>query len=322
MTDPACKLSDAEFRLISETVYKHCGITLNENKRDMVQARLAKQLRDGGHASVSEYLKQVMSDASGDEFTDLIDAISTNLTSFFREADHFQYIKETLVPAMVKRSRTDQNRRLLAWCAACSSGEEPYSLGITLCQSLVSASRLPGRPMPAVDSQGGPAGWDIRILATDISTRMLRTAAAAQYPEARLTGVPPDCREVYFQADPQAPHRPERRHDPERIHLHEVRPFLRRMIRFRHLNLMDPWPFKGPFDLIFCRNVMIYFDQATQERLVSRFGQCLRPGGLLFTGHSESLSGINHRLKQVKPSIYAKPQGGVIAALASMEGRE
>jgi chemotaxis protein methyltransferase CheR len=272
-------ISEAEFRQISDLVYQHCRINLHDGKKELVRARLAKQMRNGGFSRMSDYLDHVLGDASGEEFTLLIDSLSTNLTSFFRESAHFDHLKEKFLPALAARKRKQGNQRILAWSAGCSSGEEPYSLAMLLNQEL-----------PAQE------GWDVRMLATDISTRVLESAQRGQYPESRVQSIPPAMRAKHLEIS---------RVDGNKIYT--VNSFLRGMIRFRHLNLMDAWPFKGPFDFIFCRNVMIYFDKPTQEKLVGRYYEVLQPGGLLFTGHSESLTGVNHRFRYVEPTIYARP---------------
>ncbi|MDB5294046.1 MAG: protein-glutamate O-methyltransferase CheR [Phycisphaerales bacterium] len=276
-----CEITPAEFRRVSELVHRHCGISLNDGKMSLVQARLAKRLRAGRFGTVTAYLDHVQADPGGSEFTELIDAISTNLTSFFREDDHFRYLADHGVPGMLARRRgAAGGARVRAWSAACSTGEEPYSLAMTL-----------------LDALGPKAGSvDLKILATDICTRVLRTAEAGVYDEARVRSVPPDKRARYL--------RPERQGGRAAF---KVVPEVRDAIRFRHLNLTGAWPFAGPFQFIFCRNVMIYFDKPTQERLVGRFYDCLEPGGLLFTGHSESLTGVAHRFRYVQPTIYARP---------------
>jgi chemotaxis protein methyltransferase CheR len=271
-------VSEAEFRQISDLVYRHCRINLHDGKKELVRARLAKRMRGGGFTNVGQYIEHVLADASGAEFTGLIDSLSTNLTSFFREVAHFNYLKAHFLPALAARKRKQGANRILAWSAGCSSGEEPYSLAMMLSDEL-----------PAGE------GWDVRILATDISTRVLDIARAGSYPAARVQSVPPPQRQQYLTAA--------RRNSTM---LYSVVPAVRRLVRFRHLNLMDAWPFSGPFDFIFCRNVMIYFDKPTQEKLVNRYHDVLRPGGLLFTGHSESLTGIAHRFRYVEPTIYAR----------------
>jgi chemotaxis protein methyltransferase CheR len=271
-------VSEAEFRQISDLVYRHCRINLHDGKKELVRARLAKRMRGGGFTRVADYMDHVLGDASGAEFTSLIDSLSTNLTSFYREVAHFNYLKEHFLPALAARKRKQGAARVLVWSAGCSSGEEPYSLAMLLSDEL-----------PA------DQGWDVRILATDISTRILEAARAGSYPATRVQAVPPAQRQQYMETARQGG-----------TNIYKMSGRLRQMIRFRHLNLMDTWPFKGPFDFIFCRNVMIYFDKPTQEKLVNRYYEVLQSGGLLFTGHSESLTGIAHRFKYVEPTIYAR----------------
>jgi len=276
------QVTEADFQLVREVLYKHCGISLGDEKQAMVRARLAKQIRSGGFASAAEYLDYALADRSSDAFTGLINALTTNLTSFFREPEHFKYLTETAMPALLKRKAESSDSRLLVWSAACSSGEEPYTIGITILESL---ERL--RPVRKID---------LRILATDISTNVLARAQAGIYDAARMANVPQGYAAKYFSAG--------RTGGAEGNYT--VTDALRTPVRFRHLNLLGPWPFKGPFDFIFCRNVMIYFDKPTQQDLVNRMWNCLAPGGLLFTGHSESLTRISHRFANRLPSIYEK----------------
>ena len=279
------QLTDDDFQAVRTVVYDHCGISLSDDKRTLVRARLAKQVRTGQFTSATDYLEHALADRKSTAFTEFIDAISTNLTSFFRESDHFDYLSNTVLPAMLKHKREIGDGRIRAWSAACSSGEEPYSLAITI--------------LEAINLSGfGAANWDIRLLATDISTRMLARARAGIYTESQMASVPPRHRGRYFKDASSSAN------DATQ---YAVSSRLSDIVRFRHLNLMEPWPFKGPFDFIFCRNVMIYFDSATQEKLVERYSHCLSPGGLLFTGHSESLTGIKHRFQNIRPSIYQKP---------------
>jgi chemotaxis protein methyltransferase CheR len=276
----SANLTDAEFTRLSDLVYKHCGINLHDGKVELVRARLAKQMRVGNFATASEYLEHVLADPTGGEFTRLIDALSTNLTSFFRERNHFDYLQQHFLPKVIAEKQRKGGKRLRAWSAGCSSGEEPYSLAMTLLEA----------------TAGGPAsGWDVKLLATDISTRVLALAQRGAYDKQRVDGVPPDLRNKYLTASKF-----------EGRTFYDVSRPLQQLIAFRHLNLMQNWPFSGPFDFIFCRNVMIYFDKPTQEKLVGRFHDCLAPGGMLFTGHSESLTGINHRFRYVQPTIYGK----------------
>jgi chemotaxis protein methyltransferase CheR len=272
------KLTDGEFRRISEVVYQHCGINLHDGKVALVRARLAKRMRHGGFASVSDYMDFVETDSSGEEFTQLIDAISTNLTSFFRERRHFDYLGAELLPRLMNRRRQDGKFRIRGWSAACSTGEEPYSLAITLHESA-----------PAHEP------WDIKLLATDISTRVLKIAREGTYDKQRLAPLSAAQKSRYFEPAARMSRGAQ-----------TVGSALRDIVRFRHLNLMERWPFDGSFDFIFCRNVMIYFDKPTQQRLVQRFWEILDSGGTLFTGHSESLTGISHKFQYVEPTIYLK----------------
>jgi len=270
-------VSDRDFVMISDLVHQHCGINLHDGKRELVQARIAKKLRLGGFSTASQYIDHVLADKSGERFRDLVDSLSTNLTSFFRESNHFDFLSEQFLHTLIERKRKQHSTRIRAWSAGCSSGEEPYTLAITL--------------LEAVEGQGS---WDIKILATDISRKVLAIAQNGAYDKSRVEKVPPMLRSKYFMAG------------PDREHV-QVGTALRNTIRFNYLNLQEDWPFSGPFDVIFCRNVMIYFDKPTQQRLVNRFYDVLEGGGLLFTGHSESLTGINHKFNYVRPTIYVKP---------------
>lgn len=272
------ELSEKDFRTISDLVYKYCGINLHDGKKELVRARLAKRLRILKIRSFPEYIEYALSDPNKNEFTALIDALSTNLTSFFREIQHFEYLKKVFYPAMIERKRAEKNYRIRVWSAGCSSGEEPYTIAITLLDALP-----PGEP------------WDIRVLATDISTTMLESAKAGIYDQKRVDPLTPQQKQKYLIF---------RRSGRER--LYEVSKSLRDCVTFAKLNLMGEWPIKSPLDFIFCRNVMIYFDKATQEKLVNRYYNLLDNKAVLFTGHSESLTGIAHRFNYVQPTIYAR----------------
>ncbi|MCK5566169.1 MAG: protein-glutamate O-methyltransferase [Planctomycetes bacterium] len=271
-------LSDEEFATISKLVYEHCKINLHDGKRELVRARLAKRLRKLGIRTFSEYINFALNDESGQEFTNLIDSLSTNLTSFFRENQHFEYLKDVFYPMIMKRKVAQGDCKIRAWSAGCSSGEEPYTIAITL--------------QEAISGQGS---WDVKVLATDISTRMLEKAKRGIYEKKRVDPVSPQQKTRYLL---------QTKIDGE-VH-YEVGDALRKTVVFAHLNLMESWPIKPPIDFIFCRNVMIYFDKQTQERLVSRFWEMLGHDGILFTGHSESLTGIKHRFKYIQPTIYRK----------------
>jgi chemotaxis protein methyltransferase CheR len=273
----ADKIPPALFAELCERIHLHCGIVLKDGKQDLVRARVAKLVRDQGHSDVSTYLRQVLAGNGTDDFHRLVDALSTNLTSFFRESHHFDYLGGQLLPALAQRRRSrGGSLRLRGWSAGCSTGEEPYTIAITV--------------LDAMTAHG--ISGDFRLLATDISSKVLETAARGHYPRIRTLGVPPRQRQRFF-------------HDLD----HDttaVTDELRNTIIFNYLNLQSPWPFTGIFDFIFCRNVMIYFDRPTQERLVNRFYNILAPGGMFFTGHSESLAGLEHRFRYVQPTIYTK----------------
>ncbi len=269
------QITDSEFEQISDLVYRHCGINLHKGKRELVHARIAKQLRSKGLRNFAEYMEVIRADHSGQEFSALIDSISTNLTSFFRENRHFEFLKDVLLPGLIAQSA---RRELRVWSAGCSSGEEPYSLAMTIAEALE-----------------GHGKWDAKILATDISRRMLSVAEAGVYDVSKTKPIPLSLRGKYFK-----PFGGEG-------NAYQAGANIKSMIRYRYLNLIEPWPFKGPFDVIFCRNVMIYFDKPTQEKIVEQFYSRLAPGGMLFTGHSESLTGAEHGLKYVEPTIYVRP---------------
>lgn len=272
-------LSEKEFRTVSDLVYKHCGINLHTGKKELVRARLAKRLRLLKIRTFAEYIDYAINDPSGREFTMLIDSLSTNLTSFFRESQHFDYLNRVFYPAMLQRKSAAKNFRIRAWSAGCSSGEEPYTIAITL-----------------LDMLQGQGRWDVKVLATDISTKVLGIAKRGIYENKRVEPVSPQQKQKYLlhtKVDGQQ--------------CYEVSNALREVITFGLLNLMGQWPIQGPIDFIFCRNVMIYFDKQTQQRLVNRYWDLLDSGGVLFTGHSESLTGIEHKFKYVQPTIYAKP---------------
>ncbi len=270
------ELSPREFARFRQLVHRHAGISLSEQKRELVQGRLAKILRERGLASFQEYYELVAGDASGVELAGLLDAVSTNQTAFWREPAHFQFLLDELFPAWRRERRGNLAWRL--WSAGCSTGEEPYTLAMVLQESL-----------PETEVQG------CAILASDLNTQVLATAQAGVYPAERLSPLPLPWRRRYFLQG------------TGRWQGHfRVKPALRQRVKFFRFNLMDRFPFQEELDVIFCRNVMIYFDKQTQAELVSKFLGSLKPGGYLLIGHSESLCNLKHRFTYIRPAIYRK----------------
>jgi chemotaxis protein methyltransferase CheR len=268
--DAAC--TDAELRFIAEVVRAHSGIVIRENKSAMLRGRLLRRMAALGLATLRDYAALLKSPHMARELPALLNAVTTNHTAFFRERHHFDQLAEAL-PAML----AGPSRRLRLWSAACSSGEEAYSMAGVL-----------------VRAMGTQRSHDARILATDIDTDILRRAAAAEYTTDVLARAPADLR-------PLLQERPGSRAG----HSLMGQALLERL-RFEPLNLLEPWPFSGRFDVIFCRNVMIYFDQPTKHRLVTRFVEALQPGGLLFIGHSESLGSNYPELQLVGRTAYRR----------------
>ncbi len=272
-------MRDSEFDFIRTFVYERSRISLGADKRELVAARLGKRLRAVRMESVGAYCRLLQAPGGEEEFNHLIDIISTHHTSFFRENGHFEFVRERVVPEMLTRARAERWPRFHAWSAACSSGEEPYSLAIVLTETL----------------QG--KAWPWHIEATDISHGVLEQACAGIYREDALEPVPAASRRLHFQrgVGPQAGN-------------FRVKPELKSGVSFHALHLLGgPSPFSGPFQLILCRNVMIYFDRPTQEELVNKLAAQLVPGGYLLVGHAESLTNIRHSLQSIKPAVYRRP---------------
>lgn len=266
-----CELTEEQFRYISGVLHKHAGIRMPDGKQGLVRARLTKRLRALGLVDFDSYLDLVTGDPTGREFREMVDVLTTNKTSFLREAAHFDYLRDIIFP--------QHSGPLRLWSAGCSTGEEPYTLAM-LCN----------------DRSPDCASNTTRILATDISHRVLERAKAGTYPADDMAAVPSSWLRQYWTAARDAHGRD----------VYEAGNSLRQLVQFARLNLMDRWPMQGPFDAIFCRNVMIYFDKATQQQLVQRYWALLRPGGHLFVGHSESLTGLSHRFRYVQPAVYVR----------------
>ena len=268
-------MTEKQFEGICTFVKEVCGINLHQGKKELVKARLAKRLRKLGLSKFEDYLAYMEKDTSGVELSCMLDALSTNLTSFFRESEHLDW----LVRELTSGSETKRGgRRLRIWSAGCSSGEEPYSIGIILKEEVPGFSQ-----------------WDTKVLATDLSTAMLALGTKGIYTKERIKDVPAKWRATNFTCIETRPEK-----------LFQVNDDVRRMVTFGKLNLMAAWPMRGPFDFIFCRNVMIYFNKDTQGRLIERFRELLAPEGILFLGHSESLAGVKHLFNYVAPTVYRK----------------
>ena len=269
--------TEQDFAYLGDLVTGHTGITLGGHKRQLVYGRLARRLRQLGLTDFAEYCRY-LDQHMDSELGELINAITTNLTSFFRENHHFEHLAQHALPD--RMARGGATRRLRLWSAGCSTGEEPYSIAMTVAETL----------------GGDLALWDARVLATDIDTQVLERAASGIYPEERIEGIEPTRRRRWFRrgAGPNAGKT-------------KVQEDLQALIAFRQLNFMDAvWPMRGPFDVIFCRNVVIYFDKATQKTLFNRFADLLALDGYLYVGHSESLHGTSTRFRLIGRTIYQK----------------
>ncbi len=261
------------FDSIRTLVYEKAGIALNEGKQALVSARLGKRMRALNICDYRQYLEHLNRDKTGEEIVQLLDAIATNVTSFFRESAHFDFLSEQMRKWVQKGQH-----RFRFWSAACSSGEEPYTMAMIIKQA----------------SEG--YSTDTKILATDISTRILNKAVQGEYAEEKVKTVSTQLREKYFSVTSE-----------NGIKTYRVKDSLRSLVLFKRLNLsVTPFPMHGPMDAIFCRNVMIYFDNPVRKRLLDEHFRLIKPGGFLFVGHAESLTGILSGFKLVKPSIYEK----------------
>jgi len=267
------KISPHEFSHLSSLVKERFGIVL-ETKETMVSARLSKKLRELNYRSFKDYYKHVCSDSSGTALKDMVDALTTNFTSFFREHEHFDLLRDKVV------TEHKAHDPLRVWSAACSTGEEPYSIVITLLEAL------------------GDSGRSIEVVASDVSTRALKRAAEALYQADQVATVPKALLRKYFLKG-----------EGQWTGWYRVKPLVRDLVHFRHTNLMDTLPKQAPFSVIFCRNVMIYFDRAGQESVVNRLAPLLQPNGYLFIGHAEGLAGVTHPLRYIQPAVYKNVAG-------------
>ena len=271
-------LTGKEFEQFRDLAYKTFGLDLKEGKEQLVSSRLSKLIAGLSFRSFNEYYDHVVADRTGEALLAMVDALTTNHTSFLREPAHLDFLRDHIVPELAKRDR------VRIWCAASSTGEEPYTLAFSVSEALPPNSRA-----------------RVEIVASDISTRVLDIAKRGVYAADRLEGVPPALQSKYFL-----------RGEGRSKGFYKIKPELRKLVEFRRINLVEPYPDMEPFPAIFCRNVMIYFDKPTQERVVNRMAHYLEPGGYLFIGHSESLMGTNQPLEYVRPAVYRKAGGGAI----------
>jgi len=266
--------TETDFNRVRSVVHAHAGIHLADSKQNLVYNRLARRLRVLGFDDFQSYLAYVEGPGHDEEFTHLINAITTNLTFFFRENHHFEFLTQELFPALLKKNA--DTRKVRIWSAGCSTGEEPYSLAIVAKESF-------------------PAGWDVRIDASDLDTNVIDTGREGVYSIEALKGVTQDRVKRWFLRGSGA-----------NAGMVKVKPDLKEIIRFQQVNLMNDWPWNESFDIVFCRNVVIYFDKPTQQRLFARYHQALKSDGHLFIGHSESLYKVSEQFKLLGKTIYQK----------------
>jgi len=271
-------ISDAEFNSIRDLVYKQFGITLSDQKKSLVVGRLQKKIKEHGFQNFKQYYDLLISDKSGKVLIELANQITTNHTFFFREPDHFDFFKSDILPWMVKEHKAKGDNDLRIWCAAASSGEEPYTLIITLLEHFGTDYK----------------NWNCGLLATDVSEKALSGAVGGVYVDTRLQGVPPAILSKYFKKVPDG---------------YAVTDQLKKEVTYRKFNLMNKTlPFKKKFDCIWCRNVMIYFDNPTKHELVNRMYESTVNGGYLLIGHSETLDRNQTKWKYIKPAVYRKEE--------------
>jgi chemotaxis protein methyltransferase CheR len=270
--DATPALGTRDFEQIRQLAHGTFGLDLKPGKEELVSARLRRLLRNGGFQSFQDYYHHVLADRTGVALAAMIDALATNHTAFLREPDHFTFLREEVLPALTSRETLE------VWSAACSTGEEVWTLAMLLNEALPSHR--------------------FSIVATDISNKALHSAQAAEYSQDRCQGIPAAWLTRYFVAGSGT------------AKTYGVAPRVRAQVGFRRLNLVEPFSWSRLFPVIFCRNVMIYFDRQTQEQVVARLAASLEPGGYLFVGHAESLTRISHALDYVRPAVYRKPGNG------------
>lgn len=266
-------MSDADFEQISELAYLYTGIVLGPHKKDMLYGRLARRLRELGLKNTQDYIPLIKSE-NDPEVSKFINAISTNLTSFFREAHHFEFLEQVALKEWENKYKSTQKIRI--WSAGCSTGEEPYSIAMTM---------LGNKNFKQ---------WDCKILATDLDSKVIDKGRQGIYSLDRVENISLKQKMEWFL------------HDKNHPEIVKVKPELQELVSFKRLNLLEKWPMKGKFDLIFCRNVVIYFNETTQAQLFDRFADMLNEGGYLVIGHSESLNRLCQRFNSIGKTIFQK----------------
>jgi chemotaxis protein methyltransferase CheR len=271
-------MTDAEFALLRALMYEHSGIDLKESKRELLKGRLAKRLRHHGYQTFAQYYDRLKNqDPDGSELQEMINAVTTNKTSFFREGHHFDCLRDRILLPACRAAAQGKRPRIRIWSAGCSTGEEPYTIAITVAAHL---DRL--------------AAWDVKVLGSDIDTSVLAKARAATYPTESVSDLPPDLVRQNFLCG-----------RGEQDGFVQLKPEIRNLVRFGQVNLMAPtWPFRGKFDAIFCRNVMIYFDRDVQRLVLEKFARYLTPNGLFFAGHSENLFWLGDSFHPIGGTVY------------------
>ena len=274
-------MSDREFAQLRDYIYSSCGINITPPKKTMLEARLSKRLKELAIGSYSDYCAYLFSGKDSEEVVSMIDIVTTNKTEFFREPAHFEFMSKQALPELIRLSGAGTARELVVWSAGCSTGEEPYTLAIVLSEFGLLRQK-----------------FSFAVLATDISTRVLQLAKLGVYEQNNLSNLPDALKRKYFLRG---------KGDFEKQL--RVSQEVRELVKFRRLNFMDPdFGLREPIDIIFCRNVIIYFDRQTQEKLLRRFCDHLVPGGYIFMGHSETLHSMNLPLNNVAPTVYRKMQ--------------
>jgi chemotaxis protein methyltransferase CheR len=268
--------TQADFDSLRTLVKTQSGITLGDAKRELVYGRVSRRLRALGLSAFADYRRILAGPDGQAEMIEFINAVTTNLTSFFRESHHFDFLRDDYLRKRAADAKG--SRRIRIWCSAASTGEEPYSIAISVAEAIPEWER-----------------WDIRILATDLDTNVLQTCVNGVYGEDRVRGMQKSRLEKFFDAE-----------GDKGARQYRIKPELASMISFRQLNLMHPLPMKGPIDIIFCRNVIIYFDKETQRALFSRVAPLQRPGDILILGHSESLLKVSDAWSLMGKTIYRK----------------